>query len=140
MTDRQVIPWKIGDERCDRALELREGGATLRQIAEYFGVSVERARQLDALGWHRRRQAQERQRNPGSCAGMLSIRTYNALRNGMPELYVRKGTEYVAPTLFSKAQVLPLVNRLGRSDMLRTKNLGPKGLRELETWLGIEFK
>jgi hypothetical protein len=108
---------ELKQARADFMLARREEGATYKQIAEEFGVSLERARQVVIRAGRRRDHGWSQQ---------LSMRLVNVLRNMLGDGFLEWSEREAA---------VELAKRIQRSDLLAQNNFGKKSLLEFEHWL-----
>jgi hypothetical protein len=104
------------DDRVPFMVERRSQGATYREIADEFGLSLERARQIVIKATRPR---------PWWRGDKLTVRTGNAIYNLLGESFAG----------LTEAEAALAVSRLDRRQVERTPNLGKTSLRELDAWL-----
>ncbi len=112
----------IANGRGERMIAMKEKGKTLRDIADEFGIGVERVRQIMARV-HYRARMDATQPNRAT----LSVRAYNVLQY----LIVEPETD---PS--ERDRRLPeRVAALTRNQILKTGNAGKVTVAEVEAWL-----
>ena len=120
---------RAADERGAHMIAMKADGKTLRQIADAFGISVDRVRQLIADMQSRTRLEQI---EPNRAA--LSVRAANAVRFLIDE-----------PEQDPRERDAALPNRvaaLTRKQVLGLSNAGRRTIAEIEAWLwdrGLSF-
>lgn len=112
----------VADDRGARMIDMKADGMTLRQIAEDFGISVDRVRELMA-----RAQSRTRMERTEPNRAALSVRAANAVRFLIDEPEQDPG---------ERDALLPSrVAALTRTQMLGVSNAGRRTIAEIEAWL-----